>query len=66
MYATENDMLHSLLCRACCVSMPTVYCETVQYTDNNKEHYGQNAVERVSPERASAVTDYDEEWEAAN
>ena len=46
--------------------MPTVYCETVQYTDNNKEHYGQNAVERVSPERASAVTDYDEEWEAAN
>jgi hypothetical protein len=45
--------------------MPMVDCETVQYADDSKEHYDQNTVERVGPERASVVADYDEKWEAA-
>jgi len=64
-YAIEHDTLHSLLCQVCWVLTPTVDCETVQYADSDKEHYDRNAVDRVCPERASAVADYDEEQEAA-
>ena len=64
-YAFEHETLHSLSCHVCLVALPTADRETVQYADSNKEHYEQNAVERVGPERASVVADYGEKWEAA-